>query len=407
VYPPQGRQKEKSIILEELPIAISGGGIGGLAAALALHQRGFRVDLFEQTAEFKEIGAGIQLGPNVFKMFERLGIMEQVSSRAAFPDNLAVMDSITGESIVAIPVKGGFRERFRHPYALIHRADLHTVLLEECHRCSGISLNAGQKVMGFTDHGSRVDLEIADGTKREAAALIGADGLWSMVRERIVGDGPPRVSGHIAYRAVLPIAEIPEHLRLNNMTLWAGPKCHLVHYPLRGFDLFNLVAVFHSERYVEGWDSRGDPEELHRRFEPVVPDVKTMLEKVNAWRMWVLCDREPVREWSAGRVTLLGDAAHPMLQYLAQGAGMAIEDAVVLAEVLAEEVRTGQGDYASAFREYQDRRYLRTGRVQLSARLYGEFYHAAGASREIRNQYLLDRSAEEARESMAWLYDGI
>lgn len=389
--------------MEVLPIAISGGGIGGLAAALALSQRGFHVEVFEQAAEFREIGAGIQLGPNVFKMFDRLGITKEIAGRAVFPDNLAVMDSITGESIVMIPVKNGFPERFRHPYALIHRADLHAVLLDECGRAPGVSLNPGQKIAAFTDRGDRVAIETESGYRREAAALIGADGLWSSVREQIVDDGPPRVSGHIAYRAVLPINEVPEHLRLNNMTLWAGPKNHLVHYPLRGFELFNLVAVFHSERYVEGWDSRGDTEELHRRFEAVIPDVKTMLGKVNAWRMWVLCDREPVREWSAGRVTLLGDAAHPMLQYLAQGAGMAIEDAVVL----AEEMDTAKGDFAGAFRSYQDRRYLRTGKVQLTARLYGEFYHAAGASREIRNRYLRDRSPRQARESLAWLYDGI
>jgi 2-polyprenyl-6-methoxyphenol hydroxylase-like FAD-dependent oxidoreductase len=389
--------------MNTLPIAISGGGIGGLATALALYQRGFAVEVFEQTAEFKEIGAGIQLGPNVFAMFDRLWITEKISARAVFPDNLAVMDSVTGEPIVMIPVKGAFRERFRNPYALIHRADLHSVLLEECLRCEGITLRASHQVTGFLDRGERVDIELASGEHREAAALIGADGLWSAIREGIVADGPPRVSGHIAYRAVLPIAEVPEHLRLNNMTLWAGPKNHLVHYPLRGFELFNLVAVFHSERYVEGWDSKGDPEELHRRFAGVVPDVKTMLGKVNAWRMWVLCDREPVREWSKGRVTLLGDAAHPMLQYLAQGACMAIEDAVVL----AEEMQSAKGDFASAFIKYQDRRYLRTGRVQLTARLYGEVYHAAGAAREIRNQFLRDRSPEQARESMAWLYDGI
>lgn len=386
-----------------LPIAIAGGGIGGLAAALALSQRGFRVEVFEQAAEFKEIGAGIQLGPNVFKMFDRLGVTEMISRRAVFPDNLVVMDSITGETVLAVPVQGGFRERFRHPYALIHRADLHNVFLEACKSVPGITLIAGRKVTEFDDRGDSVEIETDTGVHHEASALIGADGLWSMVREKMVADGPPRVSGHIAYRAVLPIGEVPEHLRLNNMTLWAGPKNHLVHYPLRGFELFNLVAVFHSDRYVEGWDSRGDPEELHRRFEAVVPDVKTMLEKVNAWRMWVLCDREPSREWSKGRVTVLGDAAHPTLQYLAQGAGMAIEDAVVL----AEEVSASEADFARAFRQYQDRRCLRTGRVQLTARLYGEFYHAAGASREIRNQYLRERSGEQTREGMAWLYDGI
>jgi salicylate hydroxylase len=264
-------------------------------------------------------------------------------------------------------------------------------------------LVTSQKVARFDDHGDQVVVHTEDGTSFEGAALIGADGLWSTIRAIVVGDGAPRVSGHIAYRAVLATKEVPLHLRIPSMTLWAGPRNHLVHYPLRGGELFNLVAVFHSDRYREGWDSAGDPDELKKRFQDVVPDVQTMLGKIESWRMWVLCDREPVKNWSHGRVTLLGDAAHPMLQYLAQGACMAIEDAVVL----AEEMDRAAGDHAKAFEAYQERRYLRTGRVQLTARLYGEFFHASGASREIRNQFLRERTAEAARESVGWLYDGI
>jgi 3-hydroxybenzoate 6-monooxygenase len=382
---------------------IAGGGIGGLTAALALSRCGFRVCLIEQAREFKEIGAGIQLGPNAFKMFERLGITDQINSTAVFPESLLVMDSITAEEVTRISLGEKFRDRFRYPYALIHRADIHSVLLQACQNSPLIALVTSQKVVGFEDDGDKVVAHTEDGTSYEGAALIGADGLWSTIRATVVGDGPPRVSGHIAYRAVLATEEVPLHLRIPSMTLWAGPRNHLVHYPLRGGELFNLVAVFHSDRYREGWDSAGDPDELKKRFQDVVPDVQTMLGKIESWRMWVLCDREPVKNWSQGRVTLLGDAAHPTLQYLAQGACMAIEDAVVL----AEEMDRAAGDYAKAFKVYQERRYLRTGRVQLTARLYGEFFHAAGASREIRNQFLGERSAEAARESVGWLYDGI
>jgi 2-polyprenyl-6-methoxyphenol hydroxylase-like FAD-dependent oxidoreductase len=388
---------------QALPILIAGGGIGGLTAALALSRHGYRVCLIEQAREFKEIGAGIQLGPNAFKLFDRLGITDEISGTAVFPENLLVMDSITAEEITRIPLGEKFRDRFRYPYALIHRADIHAVLLQACRSSPMITLVTSQKVVRFEDDGDRVVAHTEDGTSFEGAALIGADGLWSTIRAAVVGDGPPRVSGHIAYRAVLPTEEVPIHLRIPSMTLWAGPRNHLVHYPLRGGELFNLVAVFHSDRYREGWDSAGDPDELKKRFQDVVPDVQTMLGKIESWRMWVLCDREPVKNWSQGRVTLLGDAAHPMLQYLAQGACMAIEDAVVL----AEELDRAADDHAKAFEAYQDRRYLRTGRVQLTARLYGEFFHAAGASREIRNQFLRERTAEEARESVGWLYDGI
>jgi 2-polyprenyl-6-methoxyphenol hydroxylase-like FAD-dependent oxidoreductase len=386
-----------------LPILIAGGGIGGLTAALALSRHGYRVCLIEQAREFKEIGAGIQLGPNAFKLFDRLDITDEISSTAVFPESLLVMDSITAEEITRIPLGEKFLGRFRYPYALIHRADIHSVLLRACGSSPLITLVTSQKVVRFEDDGDQVVAHTEEGTSFAGAALIGADGLWSTIRATVVGDGAPRVSGHIAYRAVLATEEVPLHLRIPSMTLWAGPRNHLVHYPLRGGELFNLVAVFHSDRYREGWDSAGDPDELKKRFQDVVPDVQTMLGKIESWRMWVLCDREPVKNWSQGRVTLLGDAAHPTLQYLAQGACMAIEDAVVL----AEEIDRAAGDHAKAFKVYEDRRYLRTGRVQLTARLYGEFFHAAGASREIRNQFLRERSAEEARESVGWLYDGI
>ena len=204
----------------------------------------------------------------------------------------------------------------------------------------------------------------------------------------LVGDGKPKPAGHITYRAVLPTSEMPEQYRWRDMVLWAGEKVHLVHYPLRTGELFNLVAVFHSNRYEEGWDSFGDPAELHERFAKTCEPVRTLLNKIESWRMWVLCDRPPIKEWSRGRITLLGDAAHPMLQYLAQGAGMSIEDAVCL----ADKVVAANGDYAAAFRAYQAARYLRTGRVQIMARVYGEFYHASGVAKELRNMMLSSRT---------------
>ena len=221
------------------------------------------------------------------------------------------------------------------------------------------------------------------------------------MREKIVGDGKPIRCGHITYRAVLPTTEVPEDLRWWSMVIWAGEKTHLVQYPLRGGELFNLVAVFHSNKFSEGWDAYGDPEELHERFAQTCAPVRTLLGKIESWRMWVLADRVPIRDWSKGLVTLLGDAAHPMLQYLAQGACMAIEDAVCLASKLEQ----SNGDYAAAFLAYQKERYLRTARVQLMARLYGEAYHASGAVRDLRNAVLAARTQEQAFEAMAWLYD--
>ena len=299
-------------------------------------------------------------------------------------------------SDLSIPL-GGFEARFKAPYALIHRADILNALLEACKASPLVRLETSKQVKGFYDDGTSVRVETADGARYDAPAFIGADGLWSMVREAIVGDGRPRVSGHIAYRAVLPTPEVPQHLQRWDMVLWAGPKCHLVHYPLRSGELYNLVAVFHSGRYEEGWNSYGDPKELRERFKDTCDDVRTMLGKISEWRMWVLCDREPIKEWSKGRVTLLGDAAHPMLQYLAQGAGMALEDSLCLAKCLDE-----ADSVAAAFAAYPLQRFLRTGRVQLSARVYGEFYHADGVRRELRNAYVKNLGFE----GLAWLYDG-
>ncbi len=385
---------------KDQPVIIVGGGIGGLSAALALHRKGIPSQVVEQAPEFKEIGAGIQLGPNVFRMFEVLGLTAAVNVLAVFPNNLIMLDSVTGEEVTRIPLGDAFRKKFAYPYALIHRADLHKVLLAACQKSPLIRLDAAQKIVAVDDTGDGIVARAESGKDYRGAALIGADGLWSTIRQMVVGDGKPNVAGHITYRAVLPTSEMPEQWRWRDMVLWAGEKVHLVHYPLRTGEVFNLVAVFHSNRYEEGWDSYGDPAELHERFAKTCAPVRTLLNKIESWRMWVLCDRPPIKDWSKGRITLLGDAAHPMLQYLAQGAGMSIEDAVCL----ADRVVAAGGDYAAAFRAYQQARYLRTGRVQIIARVYGEFYHAAGVAKELRNMMLSSRSAEDAMDGMAWLY---
>jgi salicylate hydroxylase len=385
------------------PWIVAGGGIGGLAAALVLARQGHRVDVLEQADAFGEIGAGIQLGPNVFRMFEHLGLTEAIRGVAYFPPNLVMRDVRSGELVVLSPVGEHARTTYRQPYGVIYRADLHQVLLDACRAQPTIGLHVKSKVVGFTQTDDALEVQLGDGRRVPAAALIGADGLWSRVRELVVGDGKPRVSGHIAYRAVLPMRDVPPHLYSPDVTLWGGEKTHLVHYPLRRGELFNLVAVFHSDRYEEGWNTFGDPEELHLRFANAAPAVQELLGKIETWKMWVLCDREPVANWSQGRVTLLGDAAHPMLQYLAQGACMAIEDAVALGAA----VQAMPHDLAAAFRVYQQARYLRTGRVQLTARFYGEIYHASGVMRELRNRMFQSGSEAAGFIGTHWLYQGI
>jgi salicylate hydroxylase len=385
------------------PILVAGGGIGGLAAAHALARKGLEVRVLEQAPEFREIGAGIQLGPNVFTAFERLGLKDAVLASVHRPPAMEMRCALSGESVTRIPLDDPrFLARFKQPYAVIHRHDLHSVFIEACRTNNLISLETDRTVEDFEQDEAGVTLTLGSGERIHGRALIGCDGMWSKVRERIVGDGKPLVSGHIAYRAVLRREEVPEDLWSPDVVLWAGPRTHLVHYPLRRGEIYNLVAVFHSRRYVEGWNAEADASELWAHFQDQRPEVLRMLERIETWRMWVLCDREPVKDWTKGRVTLLGDAAHPMLQYLAQGACMATEDAVVLADNVSEI----PDDLPKAFEAYVQQRYLRTARVQIMARVYGDFYHARGPAAELRKMTLGPRTPEESYEGISWLYGG-
>jgi 3-hydroxybenzoate 6-monooxygenase len=385
----------------DLPILIAGGGIGGLAAAYALALKGFPVQVLEQAPEFREIGAGIQLGPNVFRALSQIGLKDAILADAHRPPAMEMRCALSGERITRIPLdEPRFFARFQEPYAVTHRHDIHGAFLDACRSSDLVALETDHTVEDFDQDADGVTVTLQSGEQRRGRALIGCDGMWSKVRDKIVGDGKPLVSGHIAYRAVLKRDEVPSDLWQPDIILWAGPRTHFVHYPLRRGELYNLVAVFHSKRYVEGWNAEADAQELWAHFNGQRPEVLRMLERIETWRMWVLCDREPVKEWSKGRVTLLGDAAHPMLQYLAQGACMATEDAVWL----ADKVRAQPDDLPAAFRAYVQQRYLRTARVQIMARVYGEFYHARGPTAELRNMLLGGRSSEDSYEGISWLY---
>jgi salicylate hydroxylase len=389
---------------QELPILVAGGGIGGLAAAHALARKGFAVRVLEQAPELREIGAGIQLGPNIFNALERLGLKDAVLADVHRPPAMEMRCALSGDLITRIPLEDPrFIARFKQPYAVTHRHDLHSAFINACKSNNLITLETDRTVESFEQDADSVTATLQSGERVQGRALIGCDGMWSKVRDKIVGDGKPQVSGHIAFRAVLKHDEVPADLWSPDVVLWAGPRTHLVHYPLRRGEIYNLVAVFHSKRYVEGWNAEADAGELWAHFNGQRPEVMRMLERIETWRMWVLCDREPVKEWSKGRVTLLGDSAHPMLQYLAQGACMATEDAVCLADKVSE----SPDDLPAAFRAYVQQRYLRTARVQIMARVYGDFYHARGPAAELRNQMLGPRTPEQSYDGVAWLYGGM
>jgi salicylate hydroxylase len=389
-------------VANETEILVAGGGIGGLCAALALARAGRRVRVLEKASEFGEIGYGIQMGPNVRPMLERLGIADAVERHAVYPDALVLADALTGSELTRIVLGPAFLARYRHRYFVIHRRDLHGAILDGCRARGEITLEASKGIVRFDDRGDRVMALCEDGTQHEGAALIGADGLWSPTRAAVVGDGPPRMAGHFVYRGVVPVDNIIDRSHQDSMIIYVGPNLHLVQYRLRGGTVMNNVATIASYRHARGEQDGGGPDELEEMFARCDPRVRQMLQYVGRERNWVLHDRPPVSGWTKGNVTLLGDAAHPMLQYLAQGACMAIEDAVVL----AAQVAAHGTDYNRAFTAYQQARFYRTARVQITARVFGDIIHADGGARELRNHLCAQRDPDFPAE-VDWLYRGI
>jgi salicylate hydroxylase len=383
-------------------ILVAGGGIGGLSVALALARKGRRVRVLEKASEFGEIGYGIQMGPNVYPILERLGVFARMAPHVVYPDALILADAITGDELSRINLGPKFRARFTHPYFVVHRRDLHGSILEACREREEIVLEASKGLVRFAERDGGVLVTCEDGSEYEGAALVGADGLWSPTRGAVVGDGGPRLAGHYVYRGLVPTEEIIDRSHLDSMTIYIGHNLHLVQYRLRGGTVMNNVATIESGRFKRGEPNPGDPAELAETFAQCAPRVREMLRYISRERNWVLHDRDPVTNWTKGRVTLLGDAAHPTLQYLAQGACMAIEDAVVLA---AEVARHGE-DFDAAFLAYQAQRMNRTARVVLSARFFGTYIHAGGGARMLRNELVAKRDPDDPWEA-DWLYRGI
>ena len=386
-----------------MTILIAGGGIGGVSAALALAQQGFKVRVLERAPELGEIGFGIQLGPNAFTMLERLGVRDFLESTAFFPNNLVMQDAVSGKEVSRIHLKGAFRKQYDRPYAVIHRRDLHGALIDGCRAMPDlVSLEVSSGLKSFRQDGGRVQATLDDGREVEGDLLICADGLRSAGRQQIFGDGEPRVSGHIAHRGVVPIGEVTDTRFIDDMVIWVGLNLHLVQYRLRGGSVLNNVCVIESEEYKQGKADWGSMNEVHRTFEGTVPYVRDALKFISTERAWAMCDRDPKPGWTQGNVTLLGDSAHPTLQYLAQGACMAMEDGVVLAAKLSKRERP----VGESLQLYESERYLRTARVTLTSRFFGHVCHAGGGARDLRNHLASQRGPEYFYE-VDWIYRGI
>jgi len=384
-----------------LPVLVSGGGIGGLAAALALVKRGFKVQVFEQAPEIGEIGAGIQLGPNAFHAFDALGVGERTRARAVYTDYMVMHDAIDCQLVGRIETGEAFRKRFGNPYAVIHRVDIHGSLLEGVQECGEVEFFTNTRIERVEQDASARTVAAIDqhGNRFAGQALIGADGGKSVVRTQYVNDSA-RVTGHVVYRAVVDKKDFPDDLKWNAASLWAGPRCHLVHYPLRGGEQYNVVVTFHSRNSEQWGVTDGTKEEVESYFQGIDPKPRQLIGLPKVWTRWATADREPIDNWVFGRATILGDAAHPTTQYMAQGACMALEDAVTLGEAL----RVSNNDFDQAFELYRKSRVPRTARIVLSGREMGRLYHAMGVERLVRNSLWKGRSQERFYDAIEWLY---
>ena len=383
----------------ELPVLVAGGGIGGLAVALTLVRRGFSVKVLEQAPQLGEIGAGIQLGPNAFAAFDALGIGEKARARAVYTDEMVMHDALDETLIGRIPTGEAFRQRFGNPYAVIHRADVHGSLLEGAQESGRIDVQTSTQVVRAEQDADGVTVFDQHGVAHRGTALVGADGVKSAIRQQYVRD-EARVSGHVVYRAVVEKKDFPLDLQWNAASIWVGPNCHLVHYPLRGGEQYNVVVTFHSRKPEEWSVTEGSREEVQSYFEGICPRAHQLIDLPKSWKRWATADRDPIGQWNFGRVTLLGDAAHPTLQYMAQGGCMALEDAVTLGEAL----RVNANDFGKAFDLYQRSRVARTARIVLSAREMGRIFHAQGVERLVRNDLWKGRTPERYYDAMEWLY---
>jgi 3-hydroxybenzoate 6-monooxygenase len=382
-----------------VPILIAGGGIGGLATALALANRGRAVHVIEKATEFGELGAGLQLAPNASRALDDLGVLPAIEAFAVFPQRMVWMDAISAEQVTSLDLDASFRERYGYRYIVMHRSDLLATLLAACRAQPLITLETSKDVVGIDDRVETARVTCADGSAYETELLIGADGLWSVVRKALVDDGDPICSEYVAYRGAIPIEQMSTHAGLDNVMLWTGPDMHLVQYPVRRGELYNQVAVFRSDRYRPDSDDWGTSDELDAHFGRAAEPVRAALTKFRRNRRWPMFDRLPIARWSRNRITLLGDAAHPMLQYLAQGAAQALEDAVALGEAVANH----PGDVPAAFVAYERARVPRTERVQTTARTWGDYWHMPLADAAHRNAFLAARNPRDYSET-DWLY---
>jgi len=385
--------------------------MAGLGAALACARArpDMAITLLEQASAFSEVGAGIQLGPNAVRVLNDWGLTQPLSALAAFPERLRVRAAANGAELGALALGETARRRYGQPYATIHRADLHGLLLTALQEQTAVDLHTAQRVCGHSERADGVEVRTADGQHWPADVLLAADGVWSRTRERVLADGAPAFTGHLAYRGLVRMADVPERLRASEVVAWLGPRLHGVHYPVRGGEWLNVVVVIEGPlppTDAEGWDHEAHAVQLRAALGPVHPDLEGVLHAVLSWRLWPLHAREPARGpevHGRGRVALLGDAAHPTRPYLAQGAAMALEDAWALGRLLQAEPGSVP-DWPALLARWARGRWQRNARVQAGSRRNGTVFHASGWLRWGRDKAMA--LLGERLMDRPWLYAG-
>ena len=401
-------------------VLIAGGGIGGLAAALACSISGREVQLFERAVEFSELGAGIQLGPNAVKVLHGWGLADALKVVAAFPDGLQVCSAVTGDALGRLSLGASAVKRYGYPYATVHRADLHGLLLGALKPYPQTTLRRNVGVDSFVQNAAGVTVQLGGEPGGELGdqpgdqpsgeppvrgdLLVGADGLWSRVRRQLLNDGEPQATGQLAYRALVRQSSLPQALRSTHITVWLGPKLHVVKYPVRGGEWLNVVGITQGrmDGRLDDWNHAANAAALRAALTGMCAPLQNLVHAIDTWRLWALCHRAPMRgpqQQAQGRVALLGDAAHPMLPYLAQGAGMALEDAAELGRCL-----TTNAQVPAQLQRYASARWQRNARVQARAIRNGQIFHATGLLRWGRDQSM--KWLGQRVLDVPWLYRG-
>lgn len=381
-------------------VLITGGGIGGLATALALAKRDISSQILEKRSAFSEEGAGIQIGPNGTRILNDIGVLELLRDDAAAPDALQVRDGINAHELARLPLGSWIAERHGSPYWTAHRQDLHRALLEAATREPRITLHTDCPVETATQRSDSVTAILSGGREVSGQVLIGADGLWSALRANVFHGNTPRPAGRSAYRTVVPVSDLPAGLAANDVHIWLMDGAHVVHYPVRGGKEIAFVIILTESRPAPGWSTPVEAAFVRTRAQRLAPSLRVLLEAGQHWRMWSLHELATPRQWANGRIALLGDAAHAVLPFLAQGAVLALEDAAVLADAIAN----ADGSFSIALARYEDQRRARALRVQAASRRNGRIYHLSGLLGAARDKVMHGTPPTLLMRQYDWLY---